>query len=310
MYPATPVQLLWSSKLEEIYVREWTARRRTNLIPGVSPPVSARVILRLLETAQKQSAYRILLPGVTGKVHGYEYAVATARNFNVTHRGRNMKFRRYCRRGRKDTIEVHYKISAILSDHVVENLRIAVNVIGAKPSRIPGDLRWKHYYKRRYPDGCTLRSVKLAKPIPRFDSFVRPVCLPKQGEKTRRGPMVMAGYGRPGRKKPGRRLLYYIPTASSDATCDVDLEVEWWMHPMKRNLLICTKHPRAMMYHGDSGSPLTAYSRYGRWTQYGIASFIRSSNAGYAPTVSTRVSMFIDWIKWALRVTGRRKNRC
>lgn len=81
----------------------------------VSPPVSARVILRLLETAQKQSAYRILLPGVTGKVHGYEYAVATARNFNVTHRGRNMKFRRYCRRGRKDTIEVHYKISAILS---------------------------------------------------------------------------------------------------------------------------------------------------------------------------------------------------
>ncbi|KAH8027352.1 hypothetical protein HPB51_004704 [Rhipicephalus microplus] len=84
-------------------------------IASVSPPVSARVILRLLETAQKQSAYRILLPGVTGKVHGYEYAVATARNFNVTHRGRNMKFRRYCRRGRKDTIEVHYKISAILS---------------------------------------------------------------------------------------------------------------------------------------------------------------------------------------------------
>lgn len=158
--------------------------------------------------------------------------------------------------------------------------------------------------------GYDIALVRLAKPIPRFDSFVRPVCLPKQGEKTRRGPMVLAGYGRPGRRKPGRRLLYYIPTASSDATCDVDLEVEWSRHPMKRNLLICTKHPHAMMYHGDSGSPLTAYSRYGRWTQYGIASFIRSSNAGYAPTVSTRVSMFIDWIKWALRVTGRRKNRC
>ncbi|KAL1469816.1 hypothetical protein MTO96_024798 [Rhipicephalus appendiculatus] len=81
----------------------------------VTPPVSAVDVMKLLEMAQKQSVQRIALPGVTGRVRGYDYAITTARNFNVTHRGRHKKFLRYCRRGRKDTVEVHYRISAVLS---------------------------------------------------------------------------------------------------------------------------------------------------------------------------------------------------
>ncbi|KAL1469814.1 hypothetical protein MTO96_024796 [Rhipicephalus appendiculatus] len=159
--------------------------------------------------------------------------------------------------------------------------------------------------------GYDIALLKLAKPIPRFDRFVRPVCLPQRREKTRKGPMLLAGYGRPLYKKVGKRLLYYVTQAQSDAACTRNLGFEWGMfRMMKKHLLICTKHPRAMMYKGDSGSPVTAYSLRGRSTQYGIASFVRSNNAGYAPTVSTRVSMFIDWIEWALQMTHGRRKRC
>lgn len=158
--------------------------------------------------------------------------------------------------------------------------------------------------------GYDIALLELAKPIPRFDRFVGPVCLPKRGEKTRKGPMLLAGYGRPAYKKQAKRLLYYITKARSDAACEAILDFEWGMFPMKRDLLICTKHPKAMMFKGDSGSPLTAYSRRGRSTQYGIASFVRASNRGCAPTVNTRVSMFMDWIKRALQMIHKRRKRC
>ncbi|XP_075553818.1 uncharacterized protein LOC142586834 [Dermacentor variabilis] len=79
------------------------------------PPVSDLTVMELLEIAQMQGLQQIALPGVTGRVSGYDYANATARHFNVTQLGHGKKFLRYCRFGRKDTIEVQYRISAILS---------------------------------------------------------------------------------------------------------------------------------------------------------------------------------------------------
>ncbi|XP_054928506.1 uncharacterized protein [Dermacentor andersoni] len=79
------------------------------------PPVSDLTVMELLKIAQMQGLQQIALPGVTGRVGGYDYANATARHFNVTQLGRGKKFLRYCRFGRKDTIEVQYRISAILS---------------------------------------------------------------------------------------------------------------------------------------------------------------------------------------------------
>ncbi|KAH7972443.1 hypothetical protein HPB52_012131 [Rhipicephalus sanguineus] len=81
----------------------------------VRPPVSDLAVMKLLEAAQKTSAQRIILHGVTGRVRGYDYAITTARNFSVTYRGRGKRFLRYCRPGGKDTVEVHYRMSAILS---------------------------------------------------------------------------------------------------------------------------------------------------------------------------------------------------
>lgn len=150
--------------------------------------------------------------------------------------------------------------------------------------------------------GYDIAVLKLAKPIPRFDWFVRPVCLPRQHEKTRKGPMLLAGYGRPTYKKTGKRLLYYITKALPDVSCDAALAAEWRMFPVKRSLLMCSKSTCAMMYMGDSGSPVTAYTHLGQSTQYGITSFLRSDNSGRAPTVHTRVSMFIDWIKQSLEL--------
>ncbi|XP_065306309.2 uncharacterized protein [Dermacentor albipictus] len=79
------------------------------------PPVSDLTVMELLQIAQMQGLQQIALPGVTGRVSGYDYANAMARHFNVTQLGRGKKFLRYCRFGRKDTIEVQYRISAILS---------------------------------------------------------------------------------------------------------------------------------------------------------------------------------------------------
>ncbi|XP_049515780.1 uncharacterized protein LOC125941945 [Dermacentor silvarum] len=81
----------------------------------ISPPVSDLTVMELLEIAQKQGLQWITLPGVTGRVGSYDYANATARHFKVTQLGRGKKFLRYCRFGRKDTVEVQYRISAVLS---------------------------------------------------------------------------------------------------------------------------------------------------------------------------------------------------
>ncbi|XP_065306292.1 chymotrypsin-C-like isoform X2 [Dermacentor albipictus] len=155
--------------------------------------------------------------------------------------------------------------------------------------------------------GFDIAVLKLAKPIPRFDWFVRPVCLPGRHEKTRKGPMLLAGYGRPTFKKQGKRLLYYITKALPDVFCDAALAAEWWMFPVNRSLLMCSNSRHAIMYKGDSGSPVTAYTRQGQSTQYGIASFLRPDNSGRAPAVHTRVSMFIDWIKQSLEEEDKRR---
>ncbi|KAK8780089.1 hypothetical protein V5799_018567, partial [Amblyomma americanum] len=81
------------------------------------PPVGDLTVMDLLEMIRNQSPGKIPLPGVSGRVSGYDYANTTAWKLNVTQVGRHdaKGFKRYCFRGRKDTVEARYTLSTVLS---------------------------------------------------------------------------------------------------------------------------------------------------------------------------------------------------
>lgn len=151
--------------------------------------------------------------------------------------------------------------------------------------------------------GYDIGLMKLEKPLPKYDRFVRPVCLPKQGQKTKPGSMLFAGHGRTGYKKPQSEiLLSYTPRVLKDKDCRTAMAQQWRVKHGKNIPVICTRHPNSMAYEGDSGGPLTASMKNGRSTQFGIASVAtENSNAGPAPVVFTRVAYFRKWIERALK---------
>ncbi|XP_050046246.1 mast cell protease 4-like [Dermacentor andersoni] len=165
--------------------------------------------------------------------------------------------------------------------------------------------------KYRHPSkGYDIALLKLSEPVPKFDRFVRPVCLPKPKQKTRPGRMLLAGFGVAiyyGKKAD--RVLYYLTRALSDDDCRAALTKQWnhCVH-VNKELLMCSKHHTQRMYKEDTGSPVTAYTRKGRKIksfQYGIVSFFDKTNRGPAPTIQTRVSMYINWISYSLNAMER-----
>ncbi|KAK8782687.1 hypothetical protein V5799_015971 [Amblyomma americanum] len=62
------------------------------------PPVGDLTVTDLLEMIRNQSPGKIPLPGVSGRVSGYDYANTTAWKLNVTQVGRHdaKGFKRYC----------------------------------------------------------------------------------------------------------------------------------------------------------------------------------------------------------------------
>nr|XP_054918269.1 mast cell protease 4-like [Dermacentor andersoni] len=163
----------------------------------------------------------------------------------------------------------------------------------------------QHHFNGRWQYDIGL--IKLEKPLPKYDRFVRPVCLPKQGQKTRPGPMLFAGTGRIGYKKPPSQvILSYTARVLTDEDCRTAMAKEWReIHP-KNIRVICASNPWSMAYDGDSGGPLTAYMKNGRSAQFGIASYVRkNSNYGLAPAVFTRVAHYTKWIKRSLKKIKR-----
>lgn len=166
-----------------------------------------------------------------------------------------------------------------------------------------------HRLYKQYPKGYDIALLKLTKPLPKFDSFVRPVCLPRQGAKTPTKNMLLAGYGALNyEKKKATEALYIITKAMTKKDCMALLQRHKYTIPVNR--MFCTNHPRGTAYVGDSGAGLTAHfgSRQGsKSVQFGIASFVWKRHNGLAPNVFTRVSMFMKWITKSLENMGHWK---
>lgn len=159
-----------------------------------------------------------------------------------------------------------------------------------------------HPKYRNLDSGYNIALLKLSSPIKQFDRFVRPVCLPKQGEPTKAGQMIIAGFGDIDmKKKPADRIFYYRAHVLSDSSCAHAISLQWKrISSSARKLFMCSKNIHETAYTGDSGDPVTAYVGT-KSVQYGIVTFGQKQNRGPAPVIHTRVSMFIKWICEILR---------
>ncbi|KAK8781654.1 hypothetical protein V5799_017006 [Amblyomma americanum] len=146
--------------------------------------------------------------------------------------------------------------------------------------------------------------LKLSRPLPKFDNFVRPVCLPRQSEETPEKKMLLAGFGFTNYEGKGtKQALYLVTKAMKKDDCEKRLRTpNGTLAPM--NLIFCTNHRSGSAFQGDSGSGLTAYVRGGRAPKsvlFGIVSFGQHRAFGVAPNIFTRISMYRRWIENSLK---------
>ncbi|KAL1417973.1 hypothetical protein MTO96_005960 [Rhipicephalus appendiculatus] len=190
---------------------------------------------------------------------------------------------------------------SIITRNVILTAAHCFNSKGRVPVRID-----VYYNGSRMMQGCDIGLMKLKTPLPEFDKFVRPVCLPRASEHAKSDSMLVAGVGFTSFKGPGSKtILYYMTKVLTDEECRLALLVQYGIWWPKRLHWLCTKNPHSMAYSGDSGGAMTAYLENGRSTVFGIASFVsKNSNAGPAPAVFTKVSDFMKWITRCLtRIT-------
>ncbi|XP_050046250.2 chymotrypsinogen A-like [Dermacentor andersoni] len=149
--------------------------------------------------------------------------------------------------------------------------------------------------------GYDIALLKLSSALPRFDRFVRSVCLPKRGAPTKAGPMLLPGYGTTSIENTlTDRLRFYTAQVFSDVDCDKGLHQEG-QHTLNSDLVICSHSHFGMTWNGDSGSPVTAIMRNGKSTQYGIHSIGAENMDLPVPAMHTRVATFVRWIRKSLK---------
>lgn len=159
-----------------------------------------------------------------------------------------------------------------------------------------------HPKYRGLRSGYDIALLKLQQPIEKFDRFVRPVCLPQQGEPTKARRMLIAGYGDIDTESDASdRILYYKASVLSDSNCSDAISTQWKkIRPKVIPLFMCSMDKNVTAYTGDSGDPVTAVVGR-RSIQYGIVAFGNKRNRGPAPVIHTKVSMFIDWISQSIQ---------
>ncbi|XP_077494035.1 chymotrypsin-1-like [Amblyomma americanum] len=150
--------------------------------------------------------------------------------------------------------------------------------------------------------GYDIALLKLEQTLPKFNRFVRPICLPRKYERTDEGPMLLAGYGTTNFKnKVPRHIMYYFTNALTEEKCDKALVKHWPSLRLSSSKVLCSWNPHQLAWMGDSGSPVTKALPNGKSVQYGIVSFVTTGKKSRARTVHTRVSPFRLWINEHLR---------
>lgn len=131
-----------------------------------------------------------------------------------------------------------------------------------------------------------------------FDSSVRPVCLPRHPLHLTNRQAVVAGWGRVSEHgDPSNSLLFISREVLPFDMCKLGFINEQQEKAFNSSMAICTSARGKDSCEGDSGSPLTMWSKLGKTVQIGLVSFGVGCARGEKPSLYTRVSMYVPWIR-------------
>ncbi|XP_069467053.1 proproteinase E-like [Ambystoma mexicanum] len=144
--------------------------------------------------------------------------------------------------------------------------------------------------------GNDLALMKLSKSAVLNDK-VKLGCLPPAGQLlANKYPCYITGWGRLYTGGPSAATLQQALLPAVDhAHCT---QRDWWGSTVKTTM-VCAGGDVKSGCNGDSGGPLNCKGSDGRWYVHGVTSFVSSSgcNALKKPTVFSRVSNYVSWIK-------------
>jgi len=134
--------------------------------------------------------------------------------------------------------------------------------------------------------------LRMTKPIS-FNSHVRPICLPNANDNHEGQKCHIAGWGVLNGDKD---LTDKLMTVSSDVWSYKKCRVKWG--EVQRDYQYCFGNGVVGSCAGDSGGPIMCSGNDGRYRVVGLASFgpFKCDNP-HTPSVFTRVSRYVPWIK-------------
>lgn len=138
----------------------------------------------------------------------------------------------------------------------------------------------------------------------KFNSIMKPVCLPERDIHVMGKPLTVVGTGwTEAADQLSQRAMYAQVYAMKKKYClrpslrSSITRANWW--PVQRRApIICAKGKNTTACPGDSGGPMTLKDKNGRWTQVGVVSHgvLFECNPRY-PATYTRVALYTGWIK-------------
>lgn len=156
-----------------------------------------------------------------------------------------------------------------------------------------------HQLFKKSSDGYDIALLKLEEPL-QFDQYVRPICLPLRPRRLTNKDAFVAGWGLSSNNTSSPWLHYIKTKILPFHECERAYDYPKKGTPGSAEL-VCAGVKGKSACQGDSGAPLTIWRRNSRrYLQVGVVS-LGSKKGGCAnqpaPTVYTRVSHFVPWIR-------------
>ncbi|XP_077494510.1 ovochymase-2-like [Amblyomma americanum] len=138
--------------------------------------------------------------------------------------------------------------------------------------------------------------IKVNKKI-EFQEWIMPACLPDSKDMSVTVEYITAGWGLTSEHAKLPKALRAVRlTRMPDGECEKILK-QSAQQAIDSATFLCTYHADRGFCAGDSGGPLVGFRSDLRWELVGIVSFNFGCEHAWGPSVFTRVSYFMPWIK-------------
>lgn len=150
--------------------------------------------------------------------------------------------------------------------------------------------------------------LKLTYPL-KFDKYVVPVCLPNKTLSLTNREAIVSGWGRVSEQgDTSEHLLYINRSILPYEMCKSGFINAEQAKAFNDSMVLCTSAKDKDSCQGDSGGPLTIWSKLGKTVQVGLVSFGTGCARGEKPSLYTRISTYVPWIKEELARTEGEKS--